>query len=224
MRLSPRLGFRLVLIAAALAILIVRLIPRHTPRPPAHAPGHEPIPDLAQTSPLNQPGGGPAPDDGYPVYSALYRAPADEPLAFAGESRTDIPQVGGSCLKPTTPDEQEMNDAFVAANQQSHVWEPKFTIAQGYRVLSPADTAQAQECLASHGPASAACAPYKQLRHVRFLGVPGFDRAHTHALVSVIRSCGGFCGSGGIFAVEKDGDGWKRSETTDFTRDCSWTY
>ena len=220
MRLSPRLGFRLALVLIAVAIIVVRLIPRHTP----HLRAHAPIPDLARTNPLNQPGGGPVPDDAYAVYSALYQAASDEPLAFAAESRTDIPQVGGSCLKPTTPDEHEMNDAFVAANQQSHLWEPKFTMAQPWRVLSPAETAQAQDCLASHNPATVGCAPYHQLRHVRFLGVPGLDRAHTHALVSVIKNCGGFCGSGGIFAVEKSGDSWKRSETTDFTRDCSWTY
>jgi hypothetical protein len=62
------------------------------------------------------------------------------------------------------------------------------------------------------------------VRHVRFLGVPGFDRSHTRALVSVIKSCGGFCGSGGIFAVEKSGANWKRSAPTAFTQDCSWSY
>jgi len=232
MRLSPRLGFRLVLIAVAVVIILVRLIPRHTPhsapRSTTRPAAHSSIPDLAQTSPLNQPGGGPVPPDAYPVYSALYQTPSqpapDEPLAFAAESRTDIPQVGGSCLKPTTPDEHEMNDAFVAANQQSHVWEQKFTLPEPYAVLSPADTAQAQACLASHDSTSAGCVPYKQLRHVRFLGVPGFDRAHTHALVSVIKNCGGFCGSGGIFAVEKSGRSWKRSAPSSFTSDCSWTY
>jgi hypothetical protein len=220
MRLSPRLGFRLALIVVALVILAVRLIPRHTVRPPAHST----VPDLSVTSPLNQPGGGPVPPESYDVYSALYQTPSDDPLAFAAESRTDIPQVGGSCLKPTTPDEHQMNDAFVAANQQSHLWEQKFTIAQGYTVLSPAGTAVAQACLASHDSTSAGCAGYKQLRHVRFLGVPGFDHSHTHALVSVIKNCGGFCGSGGIFEVEKSAGSWKRSEATGFTSDCSWTY
>jgi hypothetical protein len=59
---------------------------------------------------------------------------------------------------------------------------------------------------------------------VRFLGVPGFDHAHTHALVSVIKMCGKFCGSGGIFAVEKTGASWQRAGAADFTRDCSWAY
>ncbi|HEX3437759.1 MAG TPA: hypothetical protein VHT24_13405, partial [Pseudacidobacterium sp.] len=70
----------------------------------------------------------------------------------------------------------------------------------------------------------AACATYKQLKHVRYLGVPGFDRTRTHALVSVIKSCGGLCGSGGIFAVEKIDGRWQRSAPTDFTRNCSWMY
>lgn len=220
MRLSPRLGFRLGLIAIAVVIILVRLVPRHR----AYAPTRPSIPDLSTTNPLNQPGGGPAPAEAYAVYSALYQAPSDEPLVFTAESRTDIPQVGGSCLKPTTADEHAMADAFVAANQQSHLWEQKFAIPQGYSVLSPADAAQAQVCLQSHDQTSAHCANYKQVRHLRFLGDPGFDANHTHALVSVIKSCGGFCGSGGIFAVEKRGSAWVRSDTTDFTRDCSWAY
>jgi hypothetical protein len=36
--------------------------------------------------------------------------------------------------------------------------------------------------------------------------------------------CGAYCGSGGIFVVEKTGETWKRSDPTDFTRDCSWMY
>jgi len=220
MRLSARLGVRLALVLIAVAIIGFRLIPRH--HPPAPAPLS--IVDLSRTSPLNEPGGGPVSADAYTVYSALYQFHSDEPLAFAAGSRTDIPQVGGSCLKPSTPGEREMNDAFVAANQQSHLWEQKFTIPQGYTVLSPENTVQAEACLQAHDTSSTACVRYRQLRHVRFLGVPGFDRSHTHALVSVIRNCGGFCGSGGIFAVEKRGANWVRSDTTDFTRDCSWTY
>jgi uncharacterized protein YbdZ (MbtH family) len=230
MRLTPRLGLRLVLVLAAVVIVCIRLIPRHQTRPASS------VPDLSATNPLNQSGGGPAPAEAYEVYSAIYQVPsqtpsqasnqppADEPLVFAAQSRTDIPQVGGSCLKPTTPAENEMTEDFVAANQQSHLWDQKFTIPQGYKLLSPADTAQAQACLASHDQTSSRCAAWKQVRHVRFLGVPGFDRAHTHALVSVIKSCGGFCGSGGIFEVEKAGNTWRRSEPTSLTSDCSWTY
>lgn len=100
-----------------------------------------PVADLSSSSPLNQPGGAPVPASAYEVYSALYQAPVQEPLVFARRSVTDIPQVGGSCLKPGTPEEREMTDAFVAANRQSHRWEQKFTIPQGYRLLSPEETA-----------------------------------------------------------------------------------
>jgi hypothetical protein len=232
MRLTPRLGLRLILVAAAVAILCLRLIPRHHPRPapPASIPASTSasIPDLALTSPLNLPGGAPPPPEAYEVYSALYQSPAqpltDEPLAFAQNSITDIPQVGGSCLKPQTPAEHEMADAFVAANRQSHRWDPKFTIPQGYRLLDPTEVAQAQYCIATHSRDQVKCSSFEQLRHVRYLGVPGFDRAHTHALVSVIKNCGSNCGSGGIFAVEKTGARWQRSTPTDFTRDCSWIY
>jgi hypothetical protein len=224
MRLTPRLGFRLILVVFAVVVICVRLIPRHRVAPA----GSRVIPDLAATSPLNQPRGGPAPSEAYEVYSALYQAPSQppnqEPLVFANNSVTDIPQVGGSCLKPTTPDEREMTDAFVAANQQSHRWEQKFTIPQGYRLLDSSEVAQAQNCIVTHGQDSAGCAGYQQVRHIRFLGVPGFDRTHTHALVSVIKNCGGDCGSGGIFAVEKAGGTWQRSASTDFTSDCSWVY
>ena len=153
--------------------------------------------------PLNQPGGGVVPSEAYEVYSALYQAPMQEPLVFSEDSLTDIPQVNGSCLRPTASQEQEMTDAFVAANQQSHRWEQKFSIPQGYRLLPHSELAQAQTCAATHGRDVASCESYKQLRYVRLLGVPGFDHAHTRALVSVIKSCGHLCGSGGIFAVEK---------------------
>ena len=220
MRLSPRLGFRIVLVVIAVAIICLRLIPRGH----VHSGPGAPATDLSASSLLNQPGGGPAPAAAYDIYSALYQTPSDEPLAFANDSQTDVPQVGASCLKPSTAAEHAMADAFVAANQQSHAWEQKFTIPQGYTVLSADDTAEAQACLQTHGQDRARCAAYKQVRHLRFLGVPGFDASHTHALVSVIKSCGGFCGNGGIFEVEKAGGTWKRAETTDFTSDCSWTY
>ncbi|HET6218657.1 MAG TPA: hypothetical protein VFE27_16665 [Acidobacteriaceae bacterium] len=184
----------------------------------------KPITDLGITMPLNEAGGGPVSAEAYEVYSALYQAPMHEPLAFSAESFTDIPQVNGNCLRPATPREQEMTAAFVAANRQNHRWEQKFSIPQGYRLLPRNKVAQAQICLATHDRESAACEDYKQLRYVRLLGVPGFDHAHTRALVSVIKSCGRLCGSGGIFAVEKTGGTWQRSQLTDFTQDCSWIY
>ena len=136
---------------------------------------------------------------------------------------TDVPQVNGNCLRPATPQEQEMTVAFVAANRQSHRWERRFSIPQGYQLLPQNKLAQAQACLATHEHAGQ-CTPYQQLRYVRLLGNPGFNRGHTRALVSVIKSCGHLCGSGGIFAVEKMGGIWQRSPNSDFTRDCSWMY
>jgi hypothetical protein len=166
----------------------------------------KPITDLGVTMPLNQPGGTPAPAEAYEVYSALYQTPMAEMLAFAEDSVTDVPQVNGNCLRPATTQEQEMTVAFVAANRQSHRWERKFSIPQGYRLLPQTELARAQ------------------LRYVRLLGNPGFNHAHTRALVSVIKSCGHLCGSGGIFAVEKMGGIWQRSPNSDLTRDCSWMY
>jgi hypothetical protein len=166
----------------------------------------KPITDLGVTMPLNQPGGAPASAEAYEVYSALYQAPVEEMLAFAEDSVTDVPQVNGNCLRPATAQEQEMTVAFVAANRQSHRWERKFSIPQGYRLLPQTELARAR------------------LRYVRLLGNPGFNHAHTRALVSVIKSCGHLCGSGGIFAVEKMGGIWQRSPNSDFTRDCSWMY
>ncbi len=225
MRLTPRLGFRMALIVIVIVILGLRLIPHHRPNSPSiPLPANSPITDLSTKSPLNQPGGAPPPVEAYAVYSALYQAPAGEPLVFAQTSVTDIPQVGGSCLKPSTRQEHEMADAFEAANRQSHPWEQKFTIPQGYQILAPTQASAARNCIATHYQDTAACSAYKAVHHIRYLGVPGFDKNQSRALVSVIKSCGGDCGSGGIFAVEKSGATWKRSETTDFTRDCSWMY
>jgi hypothetical protein len=220
MRISWRLVFRVFLIATAAALVWVRFAPlRHPQQPLTH-----PIRDLSVTSPLNRPGGGPAPTNAYEVYSGLYRVAMNEPLAFGEDSQTDIPQVGQGCLAPSTPEEHEMADAFVAANQQSHRWEPKFSIGQGYRLLDHNEVMQALTCLSTHMRDAAQCASYKQVRSVRLLGVPAFNRSHTRGLVSVIKSCGHFCGSGGIFEVEKQAGAWRRSELTDFTRNCSWMY
>jgi len=220
MRLSWRLGLRVLLVLVALSVAWHWIGMRWN----ARMSTAKPVSDLATTMPLNQAGGGVAPAGAYEVYSALYQAPMDEPLAFAENSATDIPQVDGSCLRPATADEREMTDAFVAANRQSHRWEQKFSIPQGYKLLPHSELMQVQSCLATHGRDAPQCGAYQQIKHVRYLGVPGFDNAHTHALASVIKSCGGLCGTGGVFAVEKTDGGWKRSVTTDFTRDCSWTY
>ena len=220
MRLTPRLIVRLVLVLVVLLLIWYRLVPHFRSSARLDSNGRS-------AAPLNQPGGGPAPAVGYEGYSALYQQPApppgNEPLVFAEASMTDIPQVGTSCLKPSTPEEHQLAEAFNAANALSHSWQEQFTIPQGYRLLDDAQTAQLRGCLETHGY-SGDCSAYKEVRHIRYLGVPGVDPAGNHALVSVIRSCGPDCGSGGIFEVEKTGNTWQRSPTTDFTRDCSWTY
>jgi hypothetical protein len=219
----PRLWLLLLVVAAAL--VWAGIVSLHRAKTPVNTPPvNTPMTDLGATMPLNQPGGGVVAADAYAVYSALYQAPMQEPLVFSEDSLTDIPQVNGSCLRPATTQEHEMNDAFVASNQQSHRWEQKFSIPQGYRLLPASELAQAQTCASTHGQEAASCESYKQLRYVRLLGAPGFDHARDRALVSVIKSCGHLCGSGGIFAVEKTGGTWQRSATTDFTRDCSWMY
>jgi hypothetical protein len=220
MRVSRSLWLGLSLIVLAVGMFCFRIFSPRIEKPTARAA----IPDLSVTSPLNQPGGGDVPAEAYGAYSALYQQPQQEPLAFAEDSRTDIPQVNGSCLKPSTPEEHEMTDAFIAANQQSHRWERKFTIPAGYLLLSQSATAKAQDCLQRGEKSDSDCGVYQSLRHVRYLGVPGFDRTHSRALVSVEKMCGDECGSGGIFEVEKSGGSWQRTEPTGFTRNCSWMY
>lgn len=218
MQISWRVWVGAIIIVVALALVWMRF----RSRPHASAPAA--IPDRAATSPLNLPGGGTAPADAYEVYSALYQEPADEPLDFSNDSVTDIPQVNGSCLRPSTQEEHELTAAFEAANRQTHRWEQKFVIPQGYQLISRSQVSDAQNCLQSHGQNTAPCEPYKQVRHVRFLAVPGFDHSHTHALVSVVKMCGRYCGNGGIFEVEKKTGTWRRSDPSDFTRECSWMY
>lgn len=208
-----------VAIVAALALEFAWVTFRHSHTQPA-----APIGDLSQTNPLNQPGGGDVPLEDYEPYSALYQQqPADDPLVFAADSYADIPQLNGSCLRPSTPQEHAMADAFAAANQKSHQWQRNFAIAQPYQLLAKAEISQLEHCLDRHAQ-DAACAPYANIRRVRLLGLPGFDTTHTHALVSIIREFGTGRGSGGIFEVEKSGGTWRRAESGDFTRDCSWMY
>jgi hypothetical protein len=219
MRASSNQWLSWVLLVVVVGIFCWRFVWPHLAKPDSAAP----IKDSSLASPLNQPGGAVVPAEAYEVYSALYQQP-QEPLAFAQDSQTDIPQVNGSCLKPTTGQEREMADAFAAANTRSHHWERKFAIPASYLLLSRSDTAKVRDCIPSQGKSMADCRPYQSIRHIRYLGVPGFDHTHDRALVSVIKICGNQCGSGGIFAVEKTGNTWKRSDTTDFFRDCSWMY
>lgn len=203
----------------AVAALILHMIAPHH----VEAPVSKPIPDLSVTSPLNRRGGGPVGADAYEAYSALYQAPQQEPLAIAEDSLTDIPQVDGSCLKPSNPGERELADAFVAANLKSHRWEKKFSVSSEYTLLSAAECRTAETCIETHG-AGSDCARYKTLKHVRYLGVPGFDHTHTRVLVSVVKKCGKYCGAGGIFMAEKAGGVWRRAEASDMVRECSWMY
>lgn len=219
MQFSRSLWFWASLAVIAIAILLLHTLVPHR----VEAPVSKPIPDLSVSSPLNQPGGAAISPAAYAIYSALYAAPQTEALAFAENSLADIPQVDGSCLKPSHSEEREMAESFVEANRQSHRWEKKFSIPSKYLLLSGAEAGRAESCIQNHTE-TADCEPVAGLKHVRYLGVPGFDRSHTKALVSVVKKCGRYCGSGGIFVVEKVGATWRRSEASDFTRECSWMY
>ena len=83
---------------------------------------------------------------------------------------------------------------------------------------------EAQSAGGGTGAALPECAAYKGLRHVRFLGAPGFNADHSRALVSILRKCGKYCGAGGIFEMEKTAGGWKRSEPAAFVEECSWMF
>jgi hypothetical protein len=206
-----------------LALVIIAAVMLWNRYRPAHRSASR-INDRAVTSPLNQPGGGEAPAEAYQVYSGIYQTPSTEPLAFAQDSGTDIPQLNGICLKPSTPEERQMVSAFEAANRQAQLWDAHFTIPEGYAILSASEAAEAQNCISSHAQNAAQCAPYKNLQHVRILGVPGFNAAHTRALVSILIKCGRYCGTGGIFEATKENGVWKRAAPTPFTSDCSWRY
>jgi uncharacterized protein YbdZ (MbtH family) len=78
-------------------------------------------------------------------------------LVFSNDSVTDIPQVNGSCLKTSTAQEHELTNAFEAANRQSQRWEQRFTIPQGYRLMSRSQAAETQACLDTHGKDAARC-------------------------------------------------------------------
>jgi hypothetical protein len=217
MRASRHIWLTLVLVVLAVLIFLFR----------SHGIFHTSGPritDLSVISPLNQPGGGAAPADAYDVYSGLYASSLDEPLALAQDSGADIPQLNGNCLKPSAPEERQMADAFETANRHTQRWEARFAIPFGYRILPARELSEVMNCFATHAQNSPQCTSYKDLKHVRILGVPGFDSSHTRALVSVLKKCGPYCGSGGIFEARKENGAWKRADPTDFTSDCSWRY
>jgi hypothetical protein len=183
-----------------------------------HRPSPNAIPDRSLTSPLNQPGGGSAPDEAYSIYSALYQEPTGEPLAFSQDSVTDILKL----RRPPGlhPEQRAMTDAFSVILRSSlgeQVYDSPDTNCSHGQSGNPGVSG-------NHAPHPASCDRYAQIRHGRFLGIPGPNQTHTRALVSVVRMCGPYCGNGGIFEVEKTGATWRRADTTDFTRNCSWMY
>lgn len=211
----------LLTIAVAMVWLAIQAHRSAGRRPDANA--RLAIPDRAKTSPLNLPGGGAAPAEAYEVYSDLYRVPPDEPLVIAEDSVIDIPQLDGSCLHASTPAEEQMVRDFEAANHQKHRWDRRFT-NPAYHLVPQPEADRIKSCLDTSRATEHPCAAYPGVRHVRYLGIPGFNQERTRAIVSVIRMCGADCGSGGIFEVKKDGGRWVRAENTAFTSDCSWMY
>jgi hypothetical protein len=117
-----------------------------------------------------------------------------------------------------------MAASFESANRHSQRWDAHFKIPFSYQVLSAREFNEAMNCFATHTQGAPQCASYKDLKHVRVLGVPGFDGSHTRAIVSVLKKCGPYCGTGGIFEVHKENGTWKRADSTAFTSDCSWRY
>jgi hypothetical protein len=116
MRLSWRLGMRVLLVLVALTLAWRWIGLRWN----AKSSATKPIAVLSATMPMNQAGGGVAPADAYEVYSVLYQAPMDEALAFGEGSVTDIPQVDGNCLKPTTANER--TGGIFAVEKTSGEW------------------------------------------------------------------------------------------------------
>ena len=94
MHISWRLSLWVSFVVIATVLIWIRIASQHHAKPATI----KPITDLAATSPLNQPSGEVAPAEAYEIYSALYSTPMQEPVAFAENSVTDIPQVNGSCL------------------------------------------------------------------------------------------------------------------------------
>ena len=147
MRLSWRLGLRVVLTLVVLA-LAWRWIGL---RWDARSSATRPVTDLAATMPMNQSGGGVAPADAYEVYSALYQAPMDEPLAFRRIRSPIFRRWMAVALSRRRRMEREMTDAFVAANRQSHRWEQKFSIRRATSCYHRSELMQVRSCLATHG-------------------------------------------------------------------------
>ena len=112
---------------------------------------------------------------------------------------------------------------FESANHQKHRWERRFAVGV-YQLIPQPETDRIKSCLDTARATDRPCAAYPGVRHVRYLGIPGFNQGHSRAIVSVIRMCGADCGSGGIFEVKNEGGHWLRAESTAFTSDCSWMY
>ncbi len=168
------------LAAIAAGIFFFRVFSLHHTKPVASGT----IPDLSVTSPLNQPGGGDVSAEAYEVYSALYQQPQQEPLAFAEDSQTDIPQVNGSCLKPSTPQEHEMADGICGREPAK----PPL----GEEVHDPGWVSALFECRGTKSP-ELHCGPRKRWRgllaisetHARALPRRSRIRSHTHTSLGV---------------------------------------
>ncbi len=159
--------------------------------------------------------------DVYSLYSTIYQAgPGSGELL--GITASPLPLKDSlTCLKPSTPEEQEMVEAAKDQLVGPIEWKRQFNFGRAYTLIPPGQVTKAIDCIQFSGKGTpAGCKPYSGLRYVRFLSIPVFNRDHTRALVATARICGGLCGSGGAFVYRKTTQGWEL-ETGSFAK-CAW--
>jgi hypothetical protein len=162
--------------------------------------------------------------EAYDLFSSIYRnssslAP-DEVLAIGQRVYS---QTGDArqCVKPRTGEERLMLDNFIQLNQVPHVWEARFDFGRAYKLVGERETNEAIDCIHPVGRvAPKACEQYVNVRFVRFLSAPGFNRDRTRALFAFNRVCGGLCGNGTVLVYRKTARGWEEEPRTFAT--CLW--
>ena len=154
--------------------------------------------------------------DAYAVYSALIpsswliRTGGAKELVIQATTRVLGPR-GYNCFPSglqLTGGWEEALISLKAQNAEPHDLAWQFSLPVRYRLVSE-ETIMSYFTPTSPGDWDAFHADYPLAKGVLRLSAVGFDSAHQHAIVHMSHGCGGMCGEGRYYFLERKTDGWK---------------
>jgi hypothetical protein len=154
--------------------------------------------------------------DAYAIYnmliprSSLVRTQGAKELVI--QATTEVLGPGGQTCFPSGPELtgawEEALISLKAQNAEPHDLAWQFSLPMRYRLVSE-ETIMSYFTPTSPGDWDAFHSDYPLAKGVLRISAVGFDSAHQHAIVHMSHGCGGMCGEGRYYFLERKTDGWK---------------